>query len=71
MGVDPVTLPCNGATGDQYGENTSNIKENEVFANLSNFFRFSNLLFHSNDYVHLVARYPGYILCVGRFRHIP
>ena len=33
-----------------------------MFANLSNFFRFSNLLFHSNDYVHLVARYAGYIL---------
>ena len=25
MGLDSVTFPCNGATGDQYGENTSKI----------------------------------------------
>ena len=30
-----------------------------MFANLNFFFRFSNLLFHSNDYVHLEAMYPG------------
>ena len=29
-----------------------------MFANLSNFFRFSNLLFYSNHYVLLVPRYP-------------
>ena len=33
-----------------------------MLANLSFllFFWYSNLLFHSNHYVHLVARYPGY-----------
>ena len=35
------------------------------------YFRYSNFLYSYNGYMHLVARYPGYILGGNRFRHMP
>ena len=61
-GVNVVTLPCMKSTwgggGSNMLKNTSEISENQGFANFNIFFPCSNLFFSSNDYVHFVARYP-------------